>query len=94
MYDIYIYMYNIYICMIYIYYIYICIYMYVYIYTYKVVEHEVEDPTDVDGPPSGVPSFAQRTPIGMLTLLLMSLAGLHFCVGLNFVTPLVVIYLK
>jgi hypothetical protein len=26
--------------------------------------------------------------ICMLTLLLMPLAGLHFCVGLDFVTPL------
>jgi hypothetical protein len=32
--------------------------------------------------------------ICMLTLLLMPLAGLHFCVGLDFVTPLVVIFLK
>jgi hypothetical protein len=30
--------------------------------------------------------------LGMLTLLLMPLAGLHFCVGLDFVTPLVVIF--
>jgi hypothetical protein len=32
--------------------------------------------------------------IYMLTLLLMPLAGLHFCIGLGFVTPLVVIFLK
>jgi hypothetical protein len=31
---------------------------------------------------------------GTLTLLLMPLAGLHFCVELDFVTPLVVIFFK
>jgi hypothetical protein len=32
--------------------------------------------------------------ICVLTLLLMPLARLHFCVGLDFVTPLVVIFFK
>jgi H+/Cl- antiporter ClcA len=35
-----------------------------------------------------------RPILGMFILLLMPLAGLHFCVGLDFVTPLVAIFFK
>jgi hypothetical protein len=45
---------------------------------------------DKDDGDSGKASFI----ICMLTLLLMPLAGLHICVGLDFVTPLVVIFFK
>jgi hypothetical protein len=81
---IYIYIYKIYI---YVYiYIYIYIYIHIYIYLYR-----------------DALAMAARTPsnlrsvsfiISMLTLLLIPLAGLHFCVGLDFVTPPVVIFFK
>jgi hypothetical protein len=46
-----------------------------------------QPPRSTAPPPTGIIGISASFIICMLTLLLMPLAGLHFCVGLDFVTP-------